>query len=107
MASIPSRNNPKSFLRRESDDLIPAPTSVSPNTGTIVANSTPPRPSNGTSSRADAVVVDTVRVDVTVPLAGGVTEAGLREQVGPFVTAGETAQVRATAELNPAVDVTV
>jgi len=106
MASIPSRNNPNSFLRRESDELIPAPTKVSPNTGTMVAKNIP-RPSNGFSSRAAAAVVDTVRVDVAVLFAGGVTEAGLSEHVGPFATAGETLQVRATAELNPAVDVTV
>jgi len=107
IATIPSRSNPNSFLRRESDEFIPAPTSVSPNTGRIVAKSTPPCPSNGFSSRAAAAAVDTVSVDVTVLFAGGVTEAGLSEQVGPFVTAGETLQVRATAELNPAVEVTV
>ena len=106
MAIMPSRNNPNSFLRRESDDFIPAPTSVSPNTGRIVAKNTP-RPPKGFSSRAAAAVVDTVSVDVAVLFAGGVTEAGLSEQVGPFVTAGDTLHVSATAELNPAVDVTV
>ena len=104
MAIVPSRNNPNSFLRRESDDFIPALTSVSPNTRNNRCKEHPPCPSNGFSSRAVAAVVDTVSVDVAVLFAGGVTEAGLSEQVGPFVTAGETLQVRATAALNPAVD---
>ena len=48
-----------------------------------------------------------MRVDVVVLFAGGVTLELLKLQVGPFVTAGETAQVRATAALKPPVDPTV
>ena len=48
-----------------------------------------------------------MRVDVVVLFAGGVTLGLLKLQVGPFVTAGETAQVRATGALKPPVDPTV
>jgi hypothetical protein len=48
-----------------------------------------------------------VSVEVTVALAGGVTELGLNEQVGPLGSAGATAQARVTAEAKPLVDVTV
>ena len=46
-------------------------------------------------------------VDVAVPLAGGVTEGLLNEQVGPLETAGATVQARATAELKLFCEVTV
>src|SRR5579872_1670666 len=64
-------------------------------------------PFDGRSSSALVAVVLTVSVEVTVLLAGGVTELGLKLQVGPWLTTGVTAQVRATAELNPLVEVTV
>jgi hypothetical protein len=47
-----------------------------------------------------AVVVLTVKVEVAVPLAGGVTEVGERPQVTVAFT-GAIAQVNPTAELKP------
>ena len=47
-----------------------------------------------------------VKVDVTVPLAAGVTDAGDRVQVMAGV-AGTTEQANDTAELNPLSEVTV
>src|SRR5579863_1968323 len=63
----------------------------------------------GRSSIALAAVVLTVSVAVTVPLAGGVTEAPglLNAQVGPLETTGATAQARVTAELKPFTEPTV
>ena len=52
-----------------------------------------------------AVVVLTVKVEVAVPLAGGVTDAGERPQVTVALT-GAIAQVNPTAELNPYWDAT-
>jgi hypothetical protein len=52
------------------------------------------------------VVVKTVRVDVIVPLAAGVTDAGARLQVTVALT-GEMPQVNPTAELKLLSDVTV
>jgi hypothetical protein len=48
----------------------------------------------------------TVKADVAVPLAAGVTEAGVKEQVTVAFT-GAIVQLNATAELNPLSDVTV
>lgn len=48
----------------------------------------------------------TVRTEVIVPLAAGVTEAGDRPQVTVALT-GATAQLKATAELNKFKEVTV
>ena len=53
-----------------------------------------------------ADVVFTVKVDVAVPLAAGVTDRGANEQVTVAFT-GAIAQVNDTAELNPLSDVTV
>ena len=53
-----------------------------------------------------AVVVFTVNVEVIVPFAAGVTEAGEREQVTVAFT-GAIAQVRPTAALKLFTDVTV
>jgi hypothetical protein len=50
--------------------------------------------------------VTTVNVEVTVPLAAGVTDAGEREQVTVELK-GVIAQVNPTAELKPLSDVTV
>jgi hypothetical protein len=47
-----------------------------------------------------------VRIEVIVPFAAGVTEAGERVPVTVAFT-GETAKVSATARLNPFSDVTV
>jgi hypothetical protein len=52
------------------------------------------------------VVVTTVNVEVTVPLAIGVTDAGEKEQVTVELK-GVIAQVNPTAELKPLSDVTV
>jgi hypothetical protein len=52
------------------------------------------------------VVVDTVNIDVTVPLAAGVTDAGVSAQVTVAFT-GAIAQLNPTAELNPLIEVTV
>ena len=52
------------------------------------------------------VVVETVKVDVTVPLAAGVTEIKLNPQATVAFT-GAIAQVNPTARLNPFNDVTV
>src|SRR5579864_9700220 len=62
---------------------------------------------DGLSSCALAVVVTRLSVEVALPLAGGVTEGLLNEQVGPLETTGATAQARATAELKPFCEVTV
>jgi hypothetical protein len=51
-------------------------------------------------------VVDTVKVDVIVPLAAGVTEAGAKPQV-TVAFAGVVVQVNPTIELNPLKEVTV
>ena len=51
-------------------------------------------------------MVETVNIDVTVPLATGVTEIGAMPQVTVGVT-GETAQVNPTKELNPFKEATV
>jgi hypothetical protein len=53
-----------------------------------------------------AVVVATVKVEVIVPFAAGVTDAGEREQVTAAFD-GDIAQVKATAELKLLTDVTV
>lgn len=53
-----------------------------------------------------AVDVATVKVDVTVPLAAGVTDTGAKEQVTAGLT-GFTEQLNTTAELNPLKEVTV
>jgi hypothetical protein len=50
--------------------------------------------------------VFTVKVDPTVPLATGVTDAGANEQVTVAFT-GAIAQLNATARLNPFNDVIV
>ena len=52
------------------------------------------------------VVVDTVKVDETDPLAGGVTDASAKEQV-TVALVGAIAQLNATDELNPLRDATV
>jgi hypothetical protein len=52
------------------------------------------------------VVVATVKTDVIVPLAGGVTDAGARLQVTVALT-GEMPQVNPTAELKLLIDVIV
>jgi hypothetical protein len=52
------------------------------------------------------VVVATVKTDVIVPLAAGVTDAGARPQVTVAFT-GTIAQVNPTAELKLLSDVTV
>ena len=46
-------------------------------------------------------------IEVALPLAGGVTEGLLKEQVGPLVTTGATVQARVTAELKLFCEVTV
>lgn len=48
----------------------------------------------------------TVKVDVTVPLAAGVTEGGAKLQVTVAVT-GAVEQVKLTAKLNPFEEVTL
>jgi hypothetical protein len=53
-----------------------------------------------------AVVVLTVRVELPVPFAVGVTEAGAMPQVTVAFT-GAIAQINPTAELNPLNEVTV
>ena len=53
-----------------------------------------------------AVVVPTVKVEVAVPLAAGVTEVKLNPQVTVAVT-GATAQVKVTAALKAFNEVTV
>ena len=50
------------------------------------------------------LVVETVRVELALLLAGGVTDEGLNEQE---VIEGQPLTVRATAELNPFSEVTV
>jgi hypothetical protein len=50
------------------------------------------------------LVVVTVRVELALPLAGGVSDVGLSAQV---VWEGQPLTVRETAELNPFKDVTV
>ena len=57
--------------------------------------------------RALAAVVATFSVADALPPAGGVTGFPVKPQVGPLVTAGETAQARVTAELKPPVELTV
>jgi hypothetical protein len=52
------------------------------------------------------VVVFTVKVELAVPFAAGVTDAGVSVQV-TVALAGVTAQERPTAELNPLKEVTV
>jgi hypothetical protein len=52
------------------------------------------------------VVVATVKTEVAVPLAAGVTEVKLKEQVAVGV-AGEMAQVNPTPELKLFIEVTV
>ena len=52
------------------------------------------------------MVVVTVKVEFTLPLAAGVTEAGAKEQVIVAV-AGAIPQVKATAALKLLIDVTV
>ncbi len=47
---------------------------------------------------------DTVNEELVLPLAGGVTDAGLYAQLTP---AGKLAQSRLTAELKPPVEATV
>ena len=54
--------------------------------------------------RAAVALTVRVRVEVTVPLAGGVTELGLKDAVTPV---GKPEAVNATAELKPLVLVTV
>jgi hypothetical protein len=78
---------------------------VRPNTGKSRAYTTPER--RPFPSIALATVVATLRVDVVVLFAGGVTLGLLKLQVGPFVTTGETVHARATAALKPPVDPTV
>lgn len=51
-----------------------------------------------------ALVVLTLRVELALPLAGGVTDVGLSVQV---VFEGQPLTVRETAELNPFTDVRV
>ena len=53
-----------------------------------------------------AVVVFTVKIEIIVPLAGGVTDAGAKEQVTVAFT-GAIAQVNPTAELKLLKEVTV
>lgn len=53
-----------------------------------------------------AVVVATVNVEVTLPLAAGVTDPGAKEQVTVAFT-GAIVQDNATARLKPFNDVTV
>jgi hypothetical protein len=53
---------------------------------------------------AASAAAETVRLDVALPFAGGVTEAGLKVHVDP---AGRPVQPRSTAELKPLVEVTV
>src|SRR5579859_2310666 len=65
------------------------------------------RPFAGAVRRALAAVVATFNVAVPLAFAGGVTGFPVKPQVGPLVTAGETAQARVTAELKPPVEVTV
>src|SRR5579862_4495587 len=67
----------------------------------------PERPFPGGVRRALAAVVATFKVAVELLLAGGVTGFPVKPQVGPLVTAGETAQARVTAELKPPVELTV
>ena len=108
--TMPSRNSPNSFLRRESDELIPAPNSVMPKTGRIVARNTPLCRSKGPSRRAMAAVVATFKVAVALPLADTVTNPPLgllKLQLGPLATAGETEHASCTWPAKPAVEVTV
>lgn len=56
---------------------------------------------------ADAPVVATVKVEVPVPFPGGVTEAGLSEQVGAKGGVGETKHVSVTGLLKPFIEATL
>ncbi len=75
---------------------MPVPSSASPPIGNSIAKVRPVV--CGLSDAVVAAVVETVKVEVPVPL---VTEAGLNAQVGCRVAAGVTAQVRFTVPVKP------